>query len=235
MGRKKGRIKRKSYKEKDKRKRRTSFEFVEETPSKKRRKRDDTGSLSQEEQLCPVKIKTKEKSKPKQYHICQRQRPCPFHDKKKILELPEEVVNKKWTTEDIRHKKLPKSPLKSGLNPKAFSKKEYSHLDVWKLIFDEEIMEHILDCTNNYAKTKYEDRKTPFLPISRKDLDDYFAIYFCLGLLKFPQEHFPWFENSDSVLSEIPLLYSNGFISCIMGKNRWMDIHHAIHCTAEEV
>lgn len=110
--------------------------------------------------------------------------------------------------------------------------KQHTNLDIWKLIFDDEMIDHIPNCTNSL---KYVDRSTPFPNVTREELERYFAIYYCLSLLQFPQERFPWFEDADSVLSELPVLYSNSFISSIMGKNRWMNIHHAFHCTSDEV
>jgi hypothetical protein len=129
---------------------------------------------------------------------------------------------------------VPKSPLKSGLKGESLPEIK-SHLDVWRLIFDDEIIQQILDCTNEYGSSKYTGRDAPFPAISKEELENYFAIYFCLCLIKYPQERFPWFQGEDSVYSEIPSLYANPFISSIMGKNRWMDIHNAIHCTNKEV
>jgi hypothetical protein len=121
------------------------------------------------------------------------------------------------------------------LKEDALPGKIETHLDAWNLIFDDEIIAHILKCTNDYGKTKYTGRQAPFKKITEEELREYFAIYFCLCLVKYPQERFPWFEQEESVLSEIPSLYSNPFISSIMGKNRWKDIHNAIHCTEKEV
>ena len=138
-----------------------------------------------------------------------------------------------WSTNIISHQRIRKSPIPSGI--KFNFSEDITQLDAWMLLFDERIIRHIVKCTNLYAKKKYDDFQASFEPIDKKDLFRYFAIYFCLCLLKFPQERFPWFEDIDNALSELPILYSNSFISSIMGRNRWMDIHQALNCTSEKV
>ena len=91
MGRKNKRIKRKSFRERNKKVRRTLFEFVDEVPLPKRRKRSESGDLLQQESVCMVEIKTKKKNLPKEYHICGRAQPCQFHDSKKIEDIPESL------------------------------------------------------------------------------------------------------------------------------------------------
>lgn len=92
MGRKKKRVRKKSYNELNKRKRRESFEFVDEVQTSKRRKRDEDGRLSQEPDLCSVEITTKKKGQQKEYYTCNQPRPCSYHDSKKTQKIPEDVI-----------------------------------------------------------------------------------------------------------------------------------------------
>ena len=92
---------------------------------------------------------------------------------------------------------------------------------VFELIFDQPLVEHIVQETNRYAKTvmgesKYEKWET----IEVRDFYAYFGVMIMMGLVEFPSLHDYWKRDS---------LFNCPAIAERMTRDRFLEIHRYLH------
>ena len=99
-----------------------------------------------------------------------------------------------------------------------------TYIDIFKLFFTNDIVDHITQQTNEYAsECMGEERFAKWEKVCGNDIYAYFGIMIIMGLVKLPTLHDYWARN--------PLFHCS-VIAAHMARDRFLEIHRYLHFTS---
>ena len=94
---------------------------------------------------------------------------------------------------------------------------EYSSYQVWKKLFSEDILEHIVLQTNLYSN---RDQNNPHFMVSTEEMRSFFEVLLLTGYYSLPEEHHYWSTKSGF---GVPAVYNT------ISRTRYHEIKRYLH------